>query len=115
VVRMKRFPMERSSGGRGRHKQGSFTELANRWYLIWISKKYELETGKFLACFLDAWRGGRSSCKDVSIQCRQKMEDHGIFLVTRDQEVIAQLSMSEAALKRLPDVDLTTYPWKITF
>jgi hypothetical protein len=86
-------------------------ELANRWYLIWISKKYGLETHKFLACFLDAWAHEKSSCKDVSIHCRQKTVNGGVFLVTQGQKVIAQLSLSEIALNRLPEVDLTSFPW----
>jgi hypothetical protein len=76
-----------------------------------ISEKYGLETHKFLACFLDAWIHEKSSCNDILIQCRQKTKNDGIFLVTEDERVIAQLGLSEEALKRLPDVDLTSYPW----
>jgi len=108
---MKQFPIERSSRGRGRHKHASFSELANRWYLIWISYKYGLETRKFLACFLDAWTYEKSSCKDVLVQCRQKIGNDGVFLVTRDQRIIAQLRLSKETLKRLSNVDLTSYPW----
>jgi len=79
--------------------------------LIWISEKYGLETHEFLACFLDAWIHEKSSCKGISIQCRQKTENDGVFLITQDQKIIAQLSLSETALKRLPDVDLTSFPW----
>jgi hypothetical protein len=78
---------------------------------MWISEKYGLETHKFLACFLDAWIHEKSSCKDILIQCRQKTENDGVFLVTQDEKVIAQLGLSEVALKRLPNVDLTSYPW----
>jgi hypothetical protein len=112
TIFLKRFPMERSRGqGRLTGQRGSFTELTNCWYLIWISKKYGLETHKFLACFPDAWIHEKSSCKDISIQCRQNTENDGVFLVTRDQKVITQLSLSETALKRLPDVDFASFPW----
>ena len=79
--------------------------------MIWLSKKYGLETGKFLTCFLDAWVHQKSSCEDVSIQCRQKTVNGGVFLVTQGQKVVAQLSLSEMALKRLPDIDLASFPW----
>ena len=86
-------------------------ELANRWYLIWISKKYELDTHKFLECFLDAWSHEKSLCKDIALQCRQKTETDGVFLITQDRKVIAQLHLTKTALERLADVDLTCYPW----
>jgi len=54
---------------------------------------------------------GKSSCKSVSIQCRQRKGNDGVFLVTQDEDVIAQLVLSEMALKRLSDVDLTSFPW----
>ena len=79
--------------------------------MIWISQKYGLEPHKFLACFLDAWMHEKSSCENISIQCRQKTENNGVFLVTQGQKVIAQLSLSEMALKHLSDVDLTSFPW----
>jgi replication factor A1 len=112
TIFLKRFPMERSRGqGRFTGQRESFTELTNCWYLMWISKKYGLETHKFLACFLDAWIHEKSSCEDMSIQCRQKTVNGGVFLVTQGQKVVAQLSLSEMALKRLPDIDLASFPW----
>lgn len=85
--------------------------MANRWYLIWISEKYELDTREFLTCFPDAWIHGKSSCKNVSTQCRQRTENGGVFLVTQNQTIIAQMILSERALKRLSDIDLTSFPW----
>ena len=109
---MKRFPIEKSRGqGRPSGQRYSYTELANRWYLIWISEKYGVEPRKFLACFLDAWIHEKSSCNDLSVRCREKTGEGGVFLVTRDQKIIAQVRLNEMALKRLPDVDLSSYPW----
>jgi len=108
---LKRFPIERSPRGRGRHGQASFPELANQWYLIGVSQKYGRDTGEFLACFPDAWIHEKSSCEDLLVQCRQKTENGAFFLVTRDRKVIAQLSLTEPALKRLANIDLKSYPW----
>jgi len=97
--------------GRGRPRQQwqSIPEMARLWYLVRVSEKYGLEIHKFLACFLEAWAHERSSYNNILIQCRQKTESDGVFLVTQGQKVIAQLSLSEALLKHLPDVDLARF------
>jgi len=96
--------------GRPRQRQ-SMPEITRLWYLIWVSKKYGLETRKFLECFLDAWTHEKSSYKGISIQCRQKTKDDGVFLVTQNLKVIAQLRLTEATLKHLPEVDVENLPW----
>jgi hypothetical protein len=108
----KHFPIERlhSRPGKPSDKRVSNTELINRWYLIWISEKYGLNTREFLACFPDAWMHEKSSCGDLLVQCRKKSENVTVFLVTHHQKIITQLSLSESALKRLADVDLS-FPW----
>ena len=110
---MKRLPKKSLDCRRGRpvDQRPSFHEFTTCWYLIWISKKYRLETRKFLTRFLEAWIHGKSSCRNLSIQCREKTETDGIFLVTQDQDIVAQVRMSEMALNRLSDVDLTSFPW----
>jgi replication factor A1 len=113
MVLLKRLPIEMLRYGRGRPcgQQQSVAEMSNRGYLIWISQKYGLDTRAFLACFLDAWIHERSSFRGISIQCRQKTENGGVFLVMQDRKIIAQLSIDEIALKRLLDVDLKSFPW----
>jgi len=113
AISSKHFPIERlhSRPGKPSSKRVSNTELINRWYLIWISEKHGLDTREFLACFPDAWMYEKSSCGDLLVQCRKKTENEAVFLVTRDQKVITQLSLSESALKRLPDVDFASFPW----
>jgi len=84
--------------------------VARIWYLIRISEKYGLDTKKFLKSFLNAWTNGQASCKDVLVQCRQKTKGEGVFLVTQDQKVVAQLSLSETALRNLPEIDVESLP-----
>ena len=102
--------------GRGRPngRRQAMPEMTRLWYLIWISKKYELETHKFFESFLDAWAHEKSSYKGISIQCRQKTENDGVFLVTQDQKVITQLRLTKATLEHLPEVDLEKIPWNKT-
>jgi ssDNA-binding replication factor A large subunit len=39
------------------------------------------------------------------------MENDGVFLVTQNAKVIAQLSLSETAFKHLLNIDLASFPW----
>jgi hypothetical protein len=86
-------------------------EMARLRYLVWISKKYGLQTQKFLECFLEAWVHTKSSYRGISIKCRQKTKHDCFFLVTQDQKVITQLRLTEATLKHLPEVDFESLPW----
>ena len=99
---------------RSNGQRQSMPEMTRLWYLIWISKKYNLEVHKFFKSFLDAWTHGKSSCKGISIQCRQKTENDGAFLITQDQKVITQLRLTKATLEHLPYVDLEKIPWNET-
>jgi hypothetical protein len=51
-----------------------------------------------------------SSHNGVSIQLRQKIEDNGVFLVTQDHKVIAQLHLSQNLLRHIPEVDPASFP-----
>jgi replication factor A1 len=100
--------------GRGRPtgQRQAMPEMTRLWYLIWISKKYNLDTHKFFESFLDAWAHEKSSCKDMSIECRQKTENEGVFLVTQDQKVVTQLRLTKATLEHMTEIDLEKIPWK---
>jgi len=86
-------------------------EMIRLWYLIRVSYKYGLDTHKFLMCFPQAWTHERSSHNGISIQLRQRTENSGVFLVTQDQKVIAQLHLSQKLLKYLPEVDPASFPF----
>jgi len=86
-------------------------EMTRLWYLIRVSNKYGLDTHKFLMCFPHAWTHEKSSHNGISIQLRQRTKNDGVFLVTQDQKVIAQLHLSEKLLKYLPEVDLASFPF----
>lgn len=100
--------------GRGRPtgQRQAMPEMTRLWYLIWISKKYNLDTHKFFEAFLDAWAHEKSSCKDMSIECRQKTENEGVFLVTQNQKVVTQLRLTKPTLEHMTEIDLEKIPWK---
>ena len=85
-------------------------DMARLLYLIGLSRKYGLDTRKFLMSFPDAWAHERSSQNGISIQLRQKTENNCVFLVTQDQKVVAQLHLSQNLLRYLPEVDPASFP-----
>jgi replication factor A1 len=97
--------------GRPRGQRQFMPDMTHLFYLFYVSKKYGLDPHKFFECFFDAWTQERSSYKDISIQCRQKTKDDGVFLVTQDQKVITQLRLTGATLKHLLEIDLESPPW----
>ena len=109
---MKVLPREMFHYGRGRPRgqRQSMPEMIRLWYLIWLSKKYGLDTRKFLMCFPRAWTREKSSQNGISIQLRQKTDSNCVFLVTQHQEVIAQLRLSQQLLRYLPEVDPASFP-----
>jgi len=86
-------------------------EMTRLWYLIRLSRKYGLDTHKFLMCFPHASAHNKSSHNGISIQLRQKTENDCVFLVTQDQKVVAQLQLTQNLLKHLPQVNPASFPF----
>jgi len=85
-------------------------EMIRLWYLIRLSRKYGLDTRRFLMCFPYALTHGKSSQNGISIELRQQTDSDCVFLVTKDQAVIAQLHLSPNLLRYLPEVDPASFP-----
>jgi len=68
-------------------------------YLVTISLKHRIDPNKLFNKIVYAWKNGRSKCKRLTIQCREKIGDHAIFLITANHEVVAQFPMSGHLLK----------------
>ena len=69
-------------------------------YLAFISAKYEVNPDEFFCALLSAGENKKSSCGTLSIECRGKVKDKIIFLITENSQIVAQLSVSEAFLKK---------------
>jgi len=95
--------------GRPRGPLHSIADIVSFEYLIRISKKYKIDTAKLFECFLDARTHGKSFCKGISIECREKRENDASFLVMQDQKIVSQLKLSEGFLKHLPEVDFSRF------
>jgi replication factor A1 len=113
TILLKGLPREMAHYGRRgpRGQRQSMAEMTRLWYLIGVSRKYGLDTRRFLMCFPHAWSHEKSSHNGISIQLRQKTKDNCVFLVTQDQKVIAQLHLSQKLLKYLPEVDPASFPF----
>jgi len=113
TILLKGLPRDVLHYGRGRPRgqRQSTAELTRLYYLITLAKKYGLDAHRFLTSFLDAWTHEKSSYNGTSIQLRVKTEDQCVFLVTQDENVIAQLHLTEKLLKYLPEVDLASFPF----
>ena len=85
-------------GGKPKAPWRSMSDMVSFAYLVRISKKYEIETSKFLKCIHSAWIKGESSCDGVSIRRRQMTEDVGTLLITQDQRIIAQVRLTSRVL-----------------
>jgi len=111
TILLKILPSEVFHYGRGRPRgqRQSMPEMIRLWYLIWLSKKYGLDTRRFLMCFPYAWTHEKSSQNGISIELRQQTDSDCVFLVTKDQAVIAQLHLSRNLLRHLPEVDPASF------
>ena len=69
-------------------------------YLAFISAKYEVDPDTFFCALLSAGENQRSRCGNLSIECRGKIKDKIIFLITENSQVVAQLSVPQAFLKK---------------
>jgi hypothetical protein len=88
----------RGARGRPRAPLRSVPDVVSVAYLVRISKKYEIETFKFLKCIHAAWVKGRSSCDGVSVRRRLMTKDIATFLITRDHKIIAQFRLTSRVL-----------------
>ena len=85
-------------GGKQNAPWKSKSDMVSFVYLARISKKYGIETSKFLKCIHGAWIKGESSCDGVSIRRRQITEDVATLLITQDQRIIAQVRLTSRVL-----------------
>jgi len=83
---------------RGRGHSNRDTKLL--MYLVTISLKHRIDPDKLFSKIVYAWKNGRSRCKRLTIQCREKMGDHAIFLITANHEVVAQFPTSGHLLEQ---------------
>jgi len=67
-------------------------------YLAFLSIKYEVDIDDFFNALVEAGKNWKSTCGNLSIECREKQKNRIILLITRDSKVVAQFPISEEFL-----------------
>jgi len=93
--------IRRGTRGRPKAPWQSVADVVSFAYLVRISKRYEIETFKFLKCIHRAWINGESFYDGTSVKRRQMADDIATFLITRDREIIAQVRLNSRVLDYL--------------
>ena len=75
-------------------------------YIITIAEKHGVDPNRFLKKSVEAQVKKRSICKPLTIQCREKTNEHSIFLITAKGKVISQLRIPDYLLKETSNLKL---------
>jgi len=70
-------------------------------YLTKISVRRGIDPNIFFNKIVNAWKNRRSQCKQLTIQCREKMRAHAVFLITADYDVVAQFPIPKHLLEEV--------------
>jgi replication factor A1 len=76
------------------------SKLYPREYLALLTVKYEVDADKFFNALVSAWKGRKSRCGRLSIECRIKQNHKVIFLITQGSKVVAQFKIPEEFLAK---------------
>jgi replication factor A1 len=67
-------------------------------YLAFLSIKYEVDADKFFNALIVAGKNRRSTCGNLSIECRDKQKNRIVLLITTGSKVVAQFPIPEEFL-----------------
>ena len=84
--------------GRPRGRGHSAVDTRLLECLVKISVRHRIDPNRFFSKIVDAWKNGRSRCRQLMIQCRERMRDRAIFLITAEYDVVAQFPIPEHLL-----------------
>ena len=59
-------------------------------YLAFLSIKYEVDPDRLFYALISAGENEKSTCGDLSIKCRSKLNNKTVLLITKGQKVVAQ-------------------------
>ena len=67
-------------------------------YLAFLSIKYEVDPDKFFYALISARENQKSTCGNLSIKCRGKLQDKTVLLITKGPKVVAQFPIPQGFL-----------------
>jgi len=88
-----------SGRGRPSGKYHSYSEMRLVEYLARVSVKHKIDSDEFFACLVNAWKNKKSICENLTIECREKMQDRCIFLLISGDGWVAQFPVPEHILR----------------
>jgi replication factor A1 len=68
-------------------------------YIARLSVKYGVEPDKLFSALVLASENRKSTCGDLSITCRSKLQDRAVLLITKGPKVVAQFPISRGFLQ----------------
>ncbi len=78
-------------------------------HLALVSVKYNVYPAEVVQALIDAKDAGKSSCGELSVEYRGKAKDEIIFLIKKDESVVAQFKVDEEFLSRSNDATFENY------
>ena len=70
-------------------------------YLFMLSCKHEVDFKKFVEAIADAQRLNQAKCGGLTIKCRTKNREEGVFIIMAGRRLVAQVRLEERILKRM--------------
>jgi len=98
VREMRIWVMEVALAKKGRVALRGKTSPAE--YLAFLSVKYDVDADVFYNALVSAGENRRSSCGNLSIECRDKQKNKMVLLITMGSKVVAQFPVLEEFLLR---------------
>lgn len=78
-------------------------------HLALVSVKYNVYPAEVVHALINAKETGKSACGDLSVEYRGKVKDETIFLIKKDDNVVAQFKVDEEFLSRSNDASFENY------
>ncbi|MGD6810437.1 MAG: hypothetical protein ACQCN3_12125 [Candidatus Bathyarchaeia archaeon] len=78
-------------------------------HLALVSVKYNVYPAEVVQALNDAKEAGKSKCGELSVEYRGKAKDEIIFLIKKDDSVVAQFKVDEEFLSRSNDASFENY------
>ena len=78
-------------------------------HLALVSVKYNVYPSEVVQALINAKAAGKATCGELSVEYRGKVKDETIFLIKKDDNVVAQFKVDEEFLSRSNDTSFENY------
>jgi replication factor A1 len=78
-------------------------------HLALVSVKYNVYPSEVVQALIHAKNEGKSTCGELSVEFRGKVKDETIFLIKKEDNVVAQFKVDEEFLSRSNDTSFENY------